>query len=131
MIAKPIWSTWVRYTKPVDQTKVLQFAHEITENGFSNSQIEIDDEWETHYGDLIVNKEKFPDFNGMVSQLKQAGFRVTMWIHPYVNLDSVTATMLSDRPFWVRQKDGRPAYANWWNGIALSLDPTQSQGAAW
>ena len=46
------------------------------------SQLEIDDNWTPHYGDLDFDLDKFPDPRGMVSQLNSLGFRVTVWLHP-------------------------------------------------
>lgn len=85
MIEHPVWSTWARYLRPINQTVVLEFADEIVANGFNNSQFEIDDLWETCYGSLTVQNETFPDFTQMVRDLKSKGFRVSMWIHPFIN----------------------------------------------
>lgn len=43
MVKSPIWSTWARYKIDINQSIVLQYADEILDNGFSNSQLEIDD----------------------------------------------------------------------------------------
>lgn len=87
MVKHPIWSTWVQYSENIDETKTMEFANRILENGFNNSQLEIDDLWETCYGSLTVDETKFSDLGKLVSDLKNLGYRVTIWIHPFINKD--------------------------------------------
>lgn len=46
MIQRPIFSTWARYSKNVSDEVVRTFAEEIIENGYGDSQLELDDYWE-------------------------------------------------------------------------------------
>lgn len=46
MIQRPIFSTWARYSKNVSDEVVRKFAREIIANGYSDSQLELDDYWE-------------------------------------------------------------------------------------
>jgi hypothetical protein len=50
--------------------------------------MEIDDRWQTAYGDLEFDKAKFPDAAGMVRQLHAMGFKVTVWVMPFVEENS-------------------------------------------
>ncbi|KAL8591447.1 hypothetical protein ACOMHN_026637 [Nucella lapillus] len=86
-----IWSTWAMYKGPVNQSLVLEFARKIVSSGLPYSQLEIDDDWTPKYGDLDFNRDKFPDAKGMITQLSDMGFRVLVWIHPFMNLDSDAA----------------------------------------
>ena len=43
MIKSPIWSTWAKFKININETVIINYAKEILGNGFSNSQIEIDD----------------------------------------------------------------------------------------
>lgn len=85
MITYPIWSTWARYKRDVDHDTVLKFADEIKNYGFPNSQLEIDDLWETCYGSQTIDRDRFPNMKGTVEKLKEKGFRVTIWSHPFIN----------------------------------------------
>lgn len=85
MALRPIWSTWARYKRDINESVVLEFADEILANQFTNSQYEIDDDWEVCYGALTFNEKKFPDIKALVNILKSKGFRVTLWIHPFIN----------------------------------------------
>lgn len=85
MVQHPIWSTWAQYGQNITDEKLLDFAQQIVAHEFSNSQFEIDDLWEVCYGSLTVDEENFPDFNRTVQDLKDLGFRVTIWVHPFIN----------------------------------------------
>lgn len=85
MVRHPIWSTWARYKRDINETTVLQFADEILRNKFNNSQFEIDDDWEVCYGALTFRQSKFPNTRNLTNALKAKGFRVTLWIHPFIN----------------------------------------------
>lgn len=39
MMRDPIWSTWAKYYKDVNDTRVLHFARAISKHGFNNSQV--------------------------------------------------------------------------------------------
>lgn len=85
MVQHPIWSTWARYKRDVNESIVKEFAKQIKDNGFENSQFEIDDDWEVCYGALEFRESKFKNIKKFTDSLKQLGFRVTLWIHPFIN----------------------------------------------
>lgn len=85
MVEHPIWSTWAQYSTNITEERVLEFARQIRANGFNDSQLEIDDLWETCYGSLEVDTNKFPNLTNLVQEVKALGYRVTIWIHPFIN----------------------------------------------
>lgn len=85
MVQHPIWSTWNQYQRDIDENKLLEFAYEIVDNSFENAQIEIDDLWETCYGSLTADENKFTNFSQVVREIKSLGYRVTLWVHPFIN----------------------------------------------
>ena len=84
----PIWTTWARYKARVSQEKVLKYAKEITDRCLPRSVMEIDDRWQVSYGDLQFDPKKFPDPVGMIRELHSMGFKVTTWVHPFVQRES-------------------------------------------
>lgn len=85
MVQHPIWSTWAQYSREINESKLLDFAQQIRDHGFSDWQFEIDDLWETCYGSLTIDENKFPNFTKTVQDIKTLGYRVTLWIHPFIN----------------------------------------------
>ncbi|XP_049766153.1 myogenesis-regulating glycosidase-like [Schistocerca cancellata] len=131
MTTHPIWSTWARYKEDVDEMKVRQMAAEVLAYGFNNSQIEIDDNWETCYGSFTFNTTKFPDIKTLTNDLHALGFRVTLWIHPFVNRGC--EPYLSEgmaNGYFVNDTNGSSS-TNWWNGVGHIIDFTNPEAAAW
>ncbi|KAL0117299.1 hypothetical protein PUN28_010272 [Cardiocondyla obscurior] len=132
MIRYPIWSTWARYKANITEKVVEAFADEIKANKFENSQLEIDDNWETCYGSAEFNTVKFPDIKGLVQRLKNKGFRVTLWIHPFINrgCEPAFSTALKNN-YFVKNFDGQVAMS-WWQGIdAATIDFTNPSAVTW
>ncbi|KAH8311742.1 hypothetical protein KR044_007798 [Drosophila immigrans] len=134
MVQYPVWSTWALYKAEVTDEVVRDFAQQIIDNGFENSQLEIDDDWEDCYGALTFRKNKFPDTKKLTDDLKALGFRVTLWIHPFIN-NNCTAIYktASELGYLVVDHDGS-ADTQWWNSIpkdAAYLDFTKTAVQEW
>ena len=71
-------------------------------SGLPYSQLEIDDNWTPRYGDLDFDSDKFPNPKDMVTQLTHLGFRVTVWVHPFLNMDSKAARYAASKGYVVR-----------------------------
>lgn len=134
MVQHPIWSTWAEYKRPINESIVMDFAEEILEHGFNNSQIEIDDLWEICYGSLTVDKNRFPDLKRLNLKLKDMGFRVTIWIHPFINkgCEPWYSEALS-KGYLVKNEEGK-VETSWWNDngtTAAYIDFTNVAAAKW
>lgn len=132
MMSKPIWSTWALFKTAVDQAKVLQLAADINKYEFPNSHIEIDDMYSTHYGEFDFNSKKFRNSHQMIGQLKEMGFRVTVWIVPFCKKEAPAFEEGRKNKYWVLDKDGRePAILKWWQGDGYLLDFTNPDACTW
>ncbi|XP_029674395.1 myogenesis-regulating glycosidase-like isoform X2 [Formica exsecta] len=132
MIRYPIWSTWARYKANVTEKIVESYADEIIANKFNNSQIEIDDNWETCYGSAVFNPVKFPNVSALVRRLKQKGFHVTLWVHPFINrgCEPAYSTALNNS-YFVKNLDGS-VQMSWWQGVnAATIDFTNPKAVSW
>lgn len=126
----PIYTTWVEHKTGVSQTKVLEYANNIHNNNLPCGVIEIDDRWETRYGDMQFEAAKFPDPKAMVAQLHKLGYKVTLWVHPFVNPDSETFRQHQDDGWLMHDRSGRLMLTRWWNGVATIWDMTNPKAAA-
>jgi alpha-glucosidase (family GH31 glycosyl hydrolase) len=118
----PIYTTWVEHKVPVDQAKVLAYAHAIKDHQLPCGVIEIDDKWERLYGDMEFDEKKFPDPKALVAEIHKLGMKVTLWVHPFVNTDSQTFHRLRDDARLVHDGAGQLGIINWWNGNAAVWD---------
>ncbi len=126
----PIYTTWVEYKTDVSQRKVLEFAHAIHDHKLPCGVIEIDDKWESRYGDMQFDKSKFPDPKAMNDELHKLGYRVTLWVHPFVNLDSAAYADERNHSLLLHDANGRPGLARWWNGDTAVWDFSNPKTAA-
>ena len=133
LFTHPVWSTWALFNKDVTQQKVLDFAANITKFKLPAAQLEIDDDWTTKYGDLEFNLEKFPDPAGMVKTLNKLGYRVTLWTHPFMSLESKAFREAAENHYVVSTRGSQnPALVRWWNGkMAALLDVTNPAAVQW
>jgi alpha-glucosidase (family GH31 glycosyl hydrolase) len=140
VLTSPIWTTWARYKAKVDQAKVLRYAQEIADRGLSRSVMEIDDKWQTTYGDLAFDPRKFPDAVGMVDQLHALGFKVTCWVHPFCERKSDAYKegaakgyfVGTQRPAGTGVASSVPAFFPWWNTpLVAAVDVTNPEAVEW
>ncbi|KAJ8922547.1 hypothetical protein NQ315_007577 [Exocentrus adspersus] len=82
MIREPIWTTWAKFKRDIDDETVLGFANDIVNHGFTGGQVEIDEDWETCFGSHVFKPDKFSNIKDTVKAIKDLGFRVTLWINP-------------------------------------------------
>jgi len=127
----PVWTTWAHYKDKINQNKVLDFAREIVTNGFPYHVLEIDDRWQSHYGDLEFDRERFPDAKGMLNELHAMGFKVTVWVMPFIHKRAMAAEEAVTKGYVVRQKSGSPYPVKWWQGQAYLLDATNPDAMRW
>lgn len=117
MVRHPIWSTWARYKVNVSEKVVNEFADEIVVHKFNNSQLEIDDNWETCYGSATFDPVKFPNVTRLTQDLRRKGFRTTLWIHPFINEGCEPAySNALKMGYFVTNQQGQ-VHTTWWQGI--------------
>ncbi|GCB77337.1 myogenesis-regulating glycosidase [Scyliorhinus torazame] len=132
MFRYPIWSTWALYKTEVNQDKVLHYAEKIKKYQFNVSHIEIDDRYSSSYGEFDFDPVKFPNASEMLQKLRDDGFQVTLWVHPFVNYNSPNFVKGIENSYFVMDPSGRfPAFVEWWNGIATVLDFTNPETTDW
>jgi alpha-glucosidase (family GH31 glycosyl hydrolase) len=132
MLAQPIWTTWARYKMGIDQEQTLRFAHEIVDRQFPRSVMEIDDRWQTDYGDLEFDSRKFPDPRAMIDELHALGFKVTLWIPPFFAPRSAAFKAAAAAGYLVRHPmSGEPYPVRWWQGWGGLLDVSNPAALDW
>ena len=107
-----------------NQEDILNYAHNIIDNGFPKGILMIDDNWQRYYGNFEFKAEKFPDARAMTDELHRLGFKVMLWISPFVSADSPEFRDLAAKGFLLKNKNGTPAVVNWWNGYSACYDMT-------
>jgi alpha-glucosidase (family GH31 glycosyl hydrolase) len=127
----PQYCTWVEMFYEPSQEKLLRYASSIVEHGMPPGVLILDDNWMQDYGTWEFDKHRFPDPAGMVAALHELGFKVMLWVCPYVSPDSVMYRRLRDSGRLMKHEDGAPVLRRWWNGYSAVVDYTSEEGAAW
>ncbi|XP_014218182.1 myogenesis-regulating glycosidase [Copidosoma floridanum] len=135
MVGRPVWSTWPRFQADVNESRVREFARQIGASGLGASQIEIDDKWETCYGSAKFDPAKFPSPRNLTGDLKALGFRVALWVHPFVNKGCNGTEGGYDsalqKGYFVKNEKGE-VRTSWWQGSdAAVVDFTNPKAVDW
>lgn len=116
VIPNPTLTTEVSFGENITQENVMVLALEAITNNITTGVIEIDEGWETCYGNQIVDGKKFPDFKKLVSDLKKMNQIVTLWVHPFINVNCPEHDQLKQN--LVSYINGTPVEVNWRKGRA-------------
>lgn len=125
----PQYNTWIELMYNQNQADILRYVHAIVDNGFPAGVLMIDDNWQRYYGNFSFKAERFPDAKAMIDELHALGFRVMVWVCPFVSPDSPEARALADKGYLLRNADGGTAILNWWNGYSACYDLTNPAAA--
>jgi alpha-glucosidase len=92
----------------------------------------IDDNWQKQYGNFEFKPDKFPNPKEMVEQLHTMGFKVMLWVCPFVSADSPEYRFLKSKGYLLKEKGNDiPAIIDWWNGASACYDLTHPEAAAY
>lgn len=127
--SKPQYNTWIELMYNQNQDDVLEYAKGILENDLPSGVLMIDDNWQRYYGNFDFRAEKFPDPKKMVDDLHQMGFKVMLWVCPFVSPDSPEYRELHSKGYLIKSKNGKPAIFSWWNGQSACYDLTNPEAA--
>tara|TARA_B100000575_G_scaffold26840_1_gene18110 strand:- start:122 stop:1696 length:1575 start_codon:yes stop_codon:yes gene_type:complete len=127
----PQYNTWIELTYNQNQKDILEYARAIIDNGMPPGIIMIDDNWQEDYGKWNFHPGRFPDPKAMMKELKELGFKVMLWVCPFVSADSdIYRELKKKRVFMLDERD-KPAMVRWWNGVSALLDLTNPESEKW
>ena len=146
--AAPQYNTWIELTYNQNEKDILAYAQSMLDNGCPPGVFMIDDTWQEGYGTWEFAPRRFSDPKGMVKRLHDQGFKVILWICPWVSMDSPAYRLLRTgidpfRPgrqpaggFLESRSDDdpncwEPAADTWWNGRSALLDFTHPNAVRW
>ena len=132
-IAAPQYNTWIELNYNQNQADILKYAQAIVDNGFpSGGVLMIDDNWQKYYGNFEFKPERFPDAKAMCDKLHELGFKVMIWVCPFISPDSVEGRTLAKKGYLVKDVSGNaPAVVKWWNGYSHVVDLSNPDARAW
>ena len=119
----PQYNTWIELMYNQNQEDVLKYANNILKYKFPIGVFMVDDNWQKYYGNFDFKPERFPDPKGMIDQLHKDGFRIMLWICPFVSPDSPEFRELQQKGYLIKKKGtNQAAIIPWWNGYSACYD---------
>ena len=124
-----VFCTWTQYPRNINQQRIIETAKQIRKYDYPCTTITIDDIWEANYGELEFSAD-FPHPVQMMDELHKLGFKVLLWVTPFINDDAATFDMLQENGYLVKES-GRAAKFKWWGGTAGLVDLTNPEARLW
>jgi alpha-glucosidase len=141
LFSRPQYNTWIELLYNQNQADILKYAHAVIDNGFPPGVIMIDDYWAAHFGSFEFRKDRFPDAKKMTDELHKLGFKVMLWVCPFISPDTeVYREALAKRILLFDNKGNanlawkdakEPAIIQWWDGYSAQLDFTNPAAVQW
>jgi len=127
----PQYNAWIELKWDPTQEKVLRYAQEILDHGFPPGVLMIDDNWFEQNGVWRFHPGRFPDPGAMTEALHRMGFKVVVWICPFICPDAYVYRLARERKYLITTPKGEPVIRRWWNGYSALLDLTNPGALAW
>lgn len=133
LFTNPQYNTWIELQYNQNEEDILKYARSVLDNGFPPGVIMIDDNWQIDYGVWEFSSDRFKDPKQMIEKLHEMGFKVMLWVCPFVSPDSKMYRELSSKKLLVFENEGKslPAIVRWWNGASAIVDLTNPEGEQW
>lgn len=134
LFSKPQYNTWIELNFNQNQADILKYAHAIVDNGLPVGVLMIDDSWQQNFGIWKFRADRFPDPKGMVDELHALGFKVMLWIVPFISPDCLAFLPLLNKEKILIMDDakpGHPLFIKWWEGYSAEIDFTNPNGMKW
>lgn len=117
----PIYNTWMYAPFEVTAEKVLDYARKIIASGLPEGTIIIDDKWCDTYGSWQFDRKKFPQPELLLQQLHALGFKVMLWLCPYVSFNTTAYADCLQKDLLLR-RNSEIYSLQWWNESSACLD---------
>lgn len=122
--SSPIYCTWIELMYDQNQADILKYAHDLVDHGYPAGVLMIDDNWQQDYGVWEFRPDRFPNPKAMVDELHELGFKVMLWVAPFVSPDCQEYRSLASKGYLVKDAadPSQPGILRWWNGISAAYD---------
>ena len=144
MFTAPQYNTWIELGYEQREDRILKYARDLVAAGYPPGVLMIDDNWQEDYGLWEFSPRRFHDPKAMIRELHTLGFKVMLWVCPFVSADMpVYRELLRDGclvrdvtekfdTIWAsRELPNDAAMIRWWNGVSAVLDLSNPKARDW
>jgi alpha-glucosidase len=133
----PMWALGYQQSRYsyVPQSRVMEIADRLRADHIPADTIYLDIEFQQHNRPFTIDREKFPDFPGMIAQLAAKNFHTVAITDLHIakvpdgSYKPHASGLAEDR--FVRNPDGSIYYGAVWPGLCAFPDFTQSETREW
>lgn len=133
--ATPTWNSWAEFNTDVTQASFLDYVRKLRANGIPGHAVQIDDGWNSNYGDYTFDPVRFPDPKAMSAQVHQLGYDLGLWMTMWINKGTKNFDYAKQHGYFFRSKadPDQVCLVPWWNGEqgAGIVDLANPQARAW
>jgi len=135
----PDWSFGLWYStgfKGNSRESTLNDAERIRREDIPCDVMHFDCYWlrDDMWCDFVWNEELYPDRVEMLNILKEQGYKICLWINPYVTIKTDMFREGTEKGYFVKQKDGSVYTDDLWHGLlsyCAIVDFTNSEAVKW
>lgn len=115
---------------------VLRRARELRAREVPCDVLHLDCYWQRFgcWSDMVWDTAMFPDPEGLIRQLRQDGYRVCLWMNPYLGIQSERFAEAEAKGYLLKTRDGRAWVGDLWSGshppVGI-IDMTNPEAVAW
>jgi alpha-glucosidase len=132
MYKMPQYNTWIELGTNQNQADLLKYTNDVLKNKFPTGVFMVDDGWAKHYGNFEFDLTAFPNPKKMMKKIHSKGFKVMLWVTPFVSPDSREYKELAKLKGLVLNKETKKhAIVKWWNGYSACVDFTNPKATEW
>lgn len=123
---------WIwNHNSKSDQADAEELMSAYEDHDIKYGGVNIDSEWATGFNNFTPDTDKFPDFQGLVSEIHKKGKRVILWATSFVNTDDPDFDMAVEKKYLVRDNRGKVRPLKWWHGEGGLIDYSNPEALAW
>jgi hypothetical protein len=140
-ITAPQYNLWIELLYNPNSKDVMKYAQDVLKNGLPAGVLMIDDNWSIGYGSFEFDFKKIPDPKQLTDSLHKLGFKVMLWVCPFISPDGESYRELAKKKLLLMDNEGnanaswknaaKPLLVKWWNGYSACLDLSNPDAMAW
>jgi len=127
------WCSWYCYGPDISEEIIINNLNSIKEKNVEIKYIQIDDGYQKHMGDWLVQGDTFKcGIKALCKIIKDKGFEPAIWVAPFIAEQE--SQLFKDHPDWfVKDAEGKPlpsdrvSFGGWRNAPWYMLDGTHPE----